>query len=85
MFDLNRPFVPFLLLVALVLSVLAGCPKPPVAEPPLPPIPEQIQTSDGRPRSGHREPGVWCRENGVVPPAGSFGYSDAVAAPEGVA
>ncbi|MBK5217538.1 MAG: ABC transporter ATP-binding protein [Propionibacteriales bacterium] len=53
--------------------------------PPLPPIPEQIQTSDGRPRSGHREPGVWCRENGVVPPAGSFGYSDAVAAPEGVA
>ena len=53
--------------------------------PPLPPIPEQIQTSDGRPRSGHREPGVWCCENGVIPPAGSYGYTDAVAAPEGVA
>ena len=53
--------------------------------PPLPPIPEQIQTSYGRPRSGHREPGVWCCENGVIPPAGSYGYTDAVAAPEGVA
>ncbi len=40
--------------------------------PPLPPIPMQIETSDGRPRRGAREPGSWCRENGVTPPPGSF-------------
>ena len=40
--------------------------------PPLPPIPRQIETSDGRPRRAAREPGSWCRENGVTPPAGSF-------------
>lgn len=40
--------------------------------PPLPPIPDQILPSDGRPRRGQRVPGVWCRENGVTPPAGSF-------------
>ena len=40
--------------------------------PPLPPIPLQIETSDGRPRRAAREPGAWCRENGVTPPPGSF-------------
>ena len=40
--------------------------------PPLPPVPLQLETSDGRPRRGQREPGSWCRDNGVIPPAGSF-------------
>ncbi|WP_040320241.1 ABC transporter ATP-binding protein [Aeromicrobium marinum] len=40
--------------------------------PALPPIPRQIEPSDGRPRRAQREPGDWCRENGVVPPPGSF-------------
>ena len=56
--------------------------------PPLPPIPEQIGCSDGRARRGHREPGAWCRENGVVPPVGSFGdfgENAPVEAPEGAA
>jgi phospholipid/cholesterol/gamma-HCH transport system ATP-binding protein len=41
--------------------------------PPLPPIPLQLETSDGRRRATQREPGQWCRENGVTPPPGSFG------------
>ena len=49
--------------------------------PPLPPIPLQIQTSDGRPRRAAREPGSWCRENGVTPPPGSFEDTMAVATP----
>ena len=40
--------------------------------PPLPPIPRQLEPSDGRPRRAAREPGVWCRENGITPPPGSF-------------
>ena len=40
--------------------------------PPLPPVALQIEPSDGRPRRGAREPGQWCRENGVTPPEGSF-------------
>mgnify|MGYP006159573359 CR=1 FL=1 len=40
--------------------------------PPLPPVALQIEPSDGRPRRGQREPGQWCRENGVTPPEGSF-------------
>jgi phospholipid/cholesterol/gamma-HCH transport system ATP-binding protein len=40
--------------------------------PPLPPIPLQLEPSDGQPRSTQREPGAWCRENGVTPPPGSF-------------
>ncbi len=40
--------------------------------PPLPPIPLQMLPSDGVPRSSQREPGLWCRENGVTPPLGSF-------------
>lgn len=43
-----------------------------IAMPPLPPVPMQLETSDGRPRRGQREPGSWCRENGVTPPPGSF-------------
>ena len=40
--------------------------------PPLPAIPLQLGTSDGRPRRAHREAGEWCRVNGVPPPPGSF-------------
>jgi phospholipid/cholesterol/gamma-HCH transport system ATP-binding protein len=52
--------------------------------PPLPPVPLQLETSDGRPRRGEREPGSWCRDNGVVPPPGSFQPTDAQV-PAGVA
>jgi phospholipid/cholesterol/gamma-HCH transport system ATP-binding protein len=38
----------------------------------LPPIPEQLPTSDGAARASQREPGSWLREHGVVPPPGSF-------------
>jgi phospholipid/cholesterol/gamma-HCH transport system ATP-binding protein len=41
--------------------------------PPLPPIPVQLEPSDGQRRKTQREPGEWCRENGVTPPPGSFG------------
>ena len=40
--------------------------------PPLPPIPLQLLTSEGKPRPTQREPGAWCRENNVTPPPGSF-------------
>ena len=40
--------------------------------PPLPPIPLQLPTSDGTCPPAQREPGDWCRENGVTPPPGSF-------------
>ena len=40
--------------------------------PPLPPIPLQIEPTNGKPRRSQREPGAWCRENGVTPPPGSF-------------
>jgi phospholipid/cholesterol/gamma-HCH transport system ATP-binding protein len=40
--------------------------------PPLPPIPMQIEPSNGVPRRGQREPGAWCKENDVTPPPGSF-------------
>lgn len=43
-----------------------------IAMPALPPVPLQLETSDGRPRRGQREPGSWCRDNGVTPPPGSF-------------
>ena len=43
-----------------------------IAMPALPPVPLQLETSDGRPRSGQRDPGAWCRDNGVTPPPGSF-------------
>jgi phospholipid/cholesterol/gamma-HCH transport system ATP-binding protein len=40
--------------------------------PPLPPIPRQLQPSNGHWRRAEREPGRWCHEQGVTPPAGSF-------------
>jgi phospholipid/cholesterol/gamma-HCH transport system ATP-binding protein len=40
--------------------------------PPLPPIPMQIEPSSGTPRRSQREPGAWCKENGIEPPPGSF-------------
>ena len=41
--------------------------------PPLPPIPRQISPTNGLPRRAERPAGQWCRDNGVVPPPGSFG------------
>ncbi len=40
--------------------------------PPLPPIPLQLEPSNGQPRRSQREPGAWCKENGIEPPPGSF-------------
>jgi phospholipid/cholesterol/gamma-HCH transport system ATP-binding protein len=40
--------------------------------PPLPPIPLQLEPSNGQPRRSQREPGLWCKENGIEPPPGSF-------------
>jgi phospholipid/cholesterol/gamma-HCH transport system ATP-binding protein len=40
--------------------------------PPLPPIPTQLQPSDGGRRRAERPAGQWCHENGVTPPRGSF-------------
>ena len=50
--------------------------------PPLPPIPMQLEPSNGIPRKYQRPPGAWCRENGVTPPSGSF-QPDAVRAASG--
>jgi phospholipid/cholesterol/gamma-HCH transport system ATP-binding protein len=44
--------------------------------PPLPPIPPQLQPTDGRPRRAEHPPGRWCQEHGVTPPAGSFADLD---------
>ena len=40
--------------------------------PPLPPIPLQLEPSNGQPRRSQRDPGAWCKENGIEPPPGSF-------------
>jgi phospholipid/cholesterol/gamma-HCH transport system ATP-binding protein len=40
--------------------------------PPLPSIPLQLEPSDGQRRPTQRPPGLWCRQNGVTPPPGSF-------------
>ncbi|WP_370107442.1 ABC transporter ATP-binding protein, partial [Nocardioides sp.] len=40
--------------------------------PPLPPIPLQLEPSNGIPRRSQREPGAWCREHGMTPPPHSF-------------
>jgi phospholipid/cholesterol/gamma-HCH transport system ATP-binding protein len=40
---------------------------------PLPPIPLQLQPSNGLPRASERPPGQWCADNGVIAPPGSFG------------
>lgn len=45
--------------------------------PPLPPIPLQLPTSDGRPRRAERAAGEWCRTHGVTPPPGSFASTTA--------
>ncbi|PZF84774.1 ABC transporter ATP-binding protein, partial [Micromonospora deserti] len=39
--------------------------------PSLPPIPPQLQPTDGLPRRAERPAGQWCREHGVTPPPGS--------------
>jgi phospholipid/cholesterol/gamma-HCH transport system ATP-binding protein len=52
-----------------------------VEMPPLPPIPIQLQPTDGQPRPTQRPPGEWCRQNGVEPPPGSF--QNGTAAPAG--
>ncbi len=40
--------------------------------PDLPPIPVQLEPSDGSTRPTQRAPGQWCRDHGITPPAGSF-------------
>lgn len=40
--------------------------------PPLPPVQRQLEPSNGLPRATQTPPGQWCRDNGVVPPPGSF-------------
>jgi phospholipid/cholesterol/gamma-HCH transport system ATP-binding protein len=40
--------------------------------PPLPPIPRQLQPSNGKQRRAEREPGHWCYEHNILPPIGSF-------------
>jgi phospholipid/cholesterol/gamma-HCH transport system ATP-binding protein len=40
--------------------------------PPLPPIPRQLEPSDGSVRLTQRVPGEWCRAKGIQPPPGSF-------------
>src|SRR5689334_6544866 len=47
--------------------------------PPLPPIPLQLEPSDGSVRRTARPAGEWCRENGVTPPPGSFESSTVAA------
>jgi phospholipid/cholesterol/gamma-HCH transport system ATP-binding protein len=47
--------------------------------PPLPPIPLQIEPSNGIARRSQREPGAWCREHGITPPPGSFEENMALA------
>ena len=49
--------------------------------PPLPPIPLQLEPSNGIPRRSQRPAGEWCRENGVTPPPGSFESTNAGLAP----
>jgi phospholipid/cholesterol/gamma-HCH transport system ATP-binding protein len=40
--------------------------------PPLPPIPLQLEPSNGQPRYTQRPAGQWCLAHGVRPPPGSF-------------
>jgi phospholipid/cholesterol/gamma-HCH transport system ATP-binding protein len=47
--------------------------------PPLPPIPLQLEPSNGMPRRSQRPAGGWCRDNGVVPPPGSFAMNMSMA------
>jgi phospholipid/cholesterol/gamma-HCH transport system ATP-binding protein len=45
--------------------------------PPLPPIALQLETSNGLSRKSARPAGQWCRDNGVIPPPGSFQSANA--------
>src|SRR4029078_4247641 len=45
--------------------------------PPLPPIPLQLDPSNGIARRSQRPPGEWCQENGITPPPGSFEQNNA--------
>ena len=40
--------------------------------PSLPPIPRQLQPTNGQRRRAEREPGRWCYEHNILPPIGSF-------------
>jgi phospholipid/cholesterol/gamma-HCH transport system ATP-binding protein len=40
--------------------------------PSLPPIPRQLQPTNGQRRRAEREPGRWCHDNNILPPIGSF-------------
>jgi len=40
--------------------------------PSLPPIPRQLQPSNGQRRRAEREPGRWCFDHNILPPIGSF-------------
>jgi phospholipid/cholesterol/gamma-HCH transport system ATP-binding protein len=51
--------------------------------PPLPPIPFQLETSNGVPRRSQRPPGEWSRLNGVTTPLGSFASSPGGLVPAG--
>jgi phospholipid/cholesterol/gamma-HCH transport system ATP-binding protein len=45
--------------------------------PPLPPIALQLETSNGLSRKSARPAGQWCRDNGIIPPPGSFQSANA--------
>lgn len=49
------------------------------AMPALPPIPPQLVPSNGVARRAQRPAGLWCRVNGIEPPAGSFAGAPAEA------
>ena len=49
--------------------------------PPLPPIPPQLEPSDGSVRASQRPAGQWCAEHGVTPPPGSFAGAAPAPAP----
>jgi phospholipid/cholesterol/gamma-HCH transport system ATP-binding protein len=53
--------------------------------PPLPPIPRQLEPSDGSVRRTQRPAGDWCRANGVTPPPGSFSDGATVSTAPGAA
>ncbi len=53
--------------------------------PPLPPIPPQIEPTNGQPRRTQRPAGQWLSEHGVEPPPGSFQGEGSYANSAGVA
>jgi phospholipid/cholesterol/gamma-HCH transport system ATP-binding protein len=52
--------------------------------PALPPIPMQLEPSDGSVRATQRPAGEWCRINGVTPPPGSFDTPAPALAAQGI-